>query len=157
MNDTRTTKRSRALLTMRKHDENVARRSQSEALCELQTVESRIAVLNRTLDQYDQAVRDELLTGRATGVFGRYALATGDIRRELARLEDRKQLAATTLLQSEAVLLEAHRARKSADQYHRRIVRMIAARRTAELDKQASAASVPQTGGPYDLLEHRDV
>jgi hypothetical protein len=157
LNDTRTTRRSRALLTMRKHDENVARRSQAETLCDLQAAESRIAVLTNTLGQYDQAARDELQTGAAGGLFARYARATGDIRRELARLEDERRHAATALLQCEGVLLEAHRARKSADEYHRRVVRMIAAKRTAELDNQATAAGSSWSVEPYDSQEQSNV
>ena len=57
----------------------------------------------------------------------------------------------------EAVLLEAHKARKSTDQYHRRLVRMIALRRSTEIDKQATRARSPYAGEPYDLLESPDV
>ena len=124
MNDTRTTKRSRALLTMRRYDENVARKDQAGALCRLQTVESRV---------------------------------TADIRKELARLEDERRLESGILLHCEAALLDAHRARKSADQHHRRVVRMIALKRAAELDNQAGAASSPYADGPYDSLEQTDV
>ncbi|MDP6044490.1 MAG: hypothetical protein QGH94_18165 [Phycisphaerae bacterium] len=142
---------------MRRYDENVARKDQAGALCRLQTVESRIAILNATLGQYDQAARDELLAGGSAGVLGRYARVTADIRKELARLEDERRLESGILLHCEAALLDAHRARKSADQHHRRVVRMIALKRAAELDNQAGAASSPYADGPYDSLEQTDV
>jgi hypothetical protein len=138
-------------------DENAARRSQAGSLCRLQAVESRMAVLNQTLGQYDQASRDELLAGGSAGVFGQYARITADIRKELARLENERRLQNTALLQCEAVLLDAHKARKSADQYHRRLVRMIALRRSAEAGKQAGLARSPYTGEPYNSLESPDV
>ena len=144
-------------MTLRMYDENVARSSQAGALCRLQTAESRIAILGKTLEQYNQAARDGLLTGAGAGVFGRYPRATADIRKELARLEDEKHMANTTLIQCEAILLEAHRARKSADQYHRRVVQMIALKRNAELDNQAAAAGWPCVGEHYDSLENPNV
>jgi len=145
------------LLRIRMHDENVARRSQAGSLCCLQTIESRMVVLNQTLGQYDAAVGEELLTGGSGGVLGQYARITADIRRELARLEDERRLQNRSLLHYEAVLLEAHKARKSAEQYHRRLVRMIALRRSTEIDKQAGLARSPYPGEPYDSLEPPDV
>ena len=112
-----------------------------------------MAVLNQTLGQYDAAAREELLTGGPAGVLGRYARVTADIRKELARLEGERRLQNRTLLQCEGVLLNAHRARKSADQYHRRLVRMIALRRSTEIDKQAALVRSPYPGEPYDSLE----
>ena len=138
---------------MRMQDEDVARVSQAGGLCRLQTIEARMAILNQTLGQYDDAARAELLAGGSTGVFGQYARRTADIRKELARLEGERGLQNRTLLQCEAVLLEAHRARKSADQHHRRLVRMIALRRDAEIDRQAS--HYPRE--PHDSLEHPNV
>ncbi|MDP6636821.1 MAG: hypothetical protein QGG42_18120 [Phycisphaerae bacterium] len=139
------------------HDENVARRSQAGTLCRLQAIETRIAALNQTLGQYDAAARDELLAGGTAGLLGQYARRTADIRKELSRLEDEKQMQNRALLQCEAVLLEAHRARKSADQYHRRLVRMIALRRAAEIDKQVGSGRQVRPGESYELLEHPDV
>lgn len=138
-------------------DEDVARRSQAGGLGRLQAIEGQMAILNQTLDQYDAAARDELLTGGSAGVLAQYARRTADIRKELARLEGERSLQDRTLLQCEAVLLEAHRARKSADQYHRRLVRMIALRRAAEIDKQTSQAHRPYSSEPYDSLEHPNV
>ena len=157
MNDTRTTKRSHVLLRMRMQDEDVARRSQAGSLCRLQAVEGRMAILNQTLGQYDAAARDELLTGGSAGVLGQYARRTADIRKELTRLEGERSLQNRSLLQCEGVLLEAHRARKSADQYHRGLLRMIALKRAAEIDKQTNQARTPYSGEPYDSLEHPDV
>jgi hypothetical protein len=157
VNDTRTTKRSRVLLRMRMQDEDVARISQSDGLGRLQSIEGRMAVLNQTLGQYDQAARDELLTGGSTGMLSQYAKRTSDIRKELTRLEGERSLQNRALLQSEAVLLEAHHARKSADQYHRRLVRMIALKRSAEIDKQSSEAHRSIADDPYDSLEHPNV
>jgi len=142
---------------MRMRDENVARRCQGESLCRLQATESRMAVLNQTLGQYGAAAREGLLSGGPAGVLGRYARITADIRKELARLEGERHLQNRSLLHYEAVLLEAHKARKSADQYHRRLVRMIALRRSTELDKQAGFARSPYPGEPYDSLESPDV
>ena len=142
---------------MRMQDENIARRSQAGSLCCLQAIESRMAVLNQTLGQYDAAARDELLTGGSAGVFGQYARVTADIRKELARLEDERHLQNRSLLHYEAVLLEAHKARKSAEQYHHRLVRMIALRRSTEIDKQAGQARSPYPGELYDSLESPDV
>jgi len=156
VNDARTKKRSRALLTMRMHDENTARRSQAEALCRLQVAESRIAILGRTLEQYDQAAGDELLCGAAGSVLGRFARATADIRKELARVENERRLANEALLASEAVLLDAYRARKSADQHHQRIVRMIALKRASECDQQIASANRPYADGSYNILEQPD-
>jgi hypothetical protein len=152
VNDTRTVKRSRVLLRMRMQDENVARRSYSGSLSRLQAIESRMVVLNQTLGQYDAAARDDLLGGRSAGVFGRYARVTSDIRKELTRLEDEKRVLNRALLQCESVLLDAHRAKKSADQYHRRLVRMIALKHAAEADKQAAV-----TRRPCESLEFPDV
>jgi len=157
LNDTRAIKRSRVLLRMRMQDENTARRSQAESLCRLQVVESRIAVLNQTLGQYDAAAREELLTGGSFGVLRRYARVTADIRRELVRLEDDRRLGSRSLLHYEAILLKAHKARKSADQYHRRLVRMIELRRSTEIDKHAGHARPPYPGEPCDALESTDV
>ncbi len=137
---------------MRMHDENIARKSYSGSLCRLQEIEARMVVLNQTLGQYNAAARDDLLGGRSAGVFGQYARVTSDIRKELTRLEDEKRMQDRALLQSEGVLLGAHRARKSADQYHRRLVRMIALKRTAEADKQ-----VALTRQPGESLEFPDV
>jgi hypothetical protein len=142
---------------MRMQDENNARRSQAGSLCRLQAVEGRMAVLNQTLGQYDAAAREELLAGGSAGVIGQYARVTADIRKELARLEDDRRFANRALLQCEAVLLDAHRARKSADQYHRRLAGMIALKRSTETDKQAGQARSPYPGEPYDSLEHPDV
>ena len=142
---------------MRMQDENIARRSQAESLCSLQATESRIAILNQTLGQYDAAARDELLTGGSAGVLGRYARVTADIRKELTRLEDERHHQNRSLLHYEAVLLEAHKARKSAEQYHLRLVRMIALRRSTEIDAQAGLARSPYPGEPYDSLESPDV
>ena len=142
---------------MRVQDEDVARRSQAGGLGRLQAIEGQMAVLNQTLGQYDAAARDELLTGGSAGVLAQYARRTADIRKELARLEDERNLQNRALLQCEAVLLEAHRTRKSADQYHRRLVRMIALRRAAEIDKQTSQAHRSYSGEPHDSLEHPNV
>jgi hypothetical protein len=142
---------------MRMHDENIARRSQAGGLCCLQAIESRMAVLNQTLGQYDEAAREELLTGGSGSVPGQYARITADIRKELARLEDERRLQGRSLLHYEAVLLEAHKARKSAEQYHLRLVRMIALRRSTEIDAQAGLARSPYPGEPYDSLESPDV
>lgn len=138
-------------------DENAARRSQAGSLCRLQAIESRIAVLNQTLDQYDAASRDELLAGGSAGMLGQYSRVTSDIRKELARLEDERHIANGMLMQCETVLLDAHKARKSADLHHRRLVRMIAIRRLAEADKQVGKARSPYTGEPYNSLESHDV
>ena len=139
------------------HDENIARRSQAGSLCCLQGIESRMGVLNQTLCQYDAVAREELLTGGSGGVLGQYARVTADIRKELARLEDERHLQNRSLLHYEAVLIEAHKARKSTEQYHLRLVRMIALRRSTELDKQAGFARSPYLGEPYDSLESPDV
>ena len=142
---------------MRMHDENIARRSQAGSLCCLQAVETRITVLNQTRGQYDAAAREELLTGGSAGVLGQYARITADIRKELTRLEDERHLENRSLLHYEAVLLEAHKARKSAEQYHRRLVRMIALKRSTEIDRHSGLARSPYPGEPYDSLEFPDV
>jgi hypothetical protein len=157
LNDTRTKKRSRVIMQMRMQDEDVARKSQAGGLCRLQAIEGRMAILNQTLEQYDAAARDELLSGRSSGVLGQYARRTADIRTEHTRLESERSLQNRSLLQCEAVLLEAHRARKSADQYHRRLVRMIALRRAAEIDKQAGEVRGACSDKHYDSLEHPNV
>ena len=90
-------------------------------------------------------------------MLGQYARRTADIRKELARLEGERSLQNRALLQCESVLLEAHQARKSADQYHRRLVRMIALKRAAEMDKQSSDAHRLYADDPYASLEHPNV
>lgn len=142
---------------MRMHDENVARRSHADTLGRLQAIEGRMTVLNRTLGRYDAAARDDLLAGGAGGVLGQYARRTADIRGELSRLEAERRLCNRTLIECEAVLLDAHQARKSADQYHRRLVRMIAMKRAAEIDRQAELARPQRSGELYDSLEHPNV
>lgn len=113
-----------------------------------------MALLQRTLGQYDQASRDELLSGGPAAVLVRYTRAAADIRKELKRLEQERTFQNTALLQCEAVLLEAHRARKSAEQYHRQLVRVTALKRAAEIDKQAGQACWRYPDGPYESLEH---
>jgi flagellar export protein FliJ len=145
------------LMRMRMHDENIARRSCAESLACLQVIEGRVAMLNETLGQYDAAAGETLLSGVSARVLGQYALRTGDIRKELSRLEEQRSMLNQTLQQSEAMLLEAHRARKSADQYHLRLVRMIALKRTAEIDKQTGHAHQAYSSRSNDSWENHDV
>jgi len=116
-----------------------------------------MAILNQTLGQYDAAAGEILLSGAAAGDLSQYALRTADIRKELSRLADQCNLLNQTLEQSEAMLLETHRARKSADQYHLRLVRMIALKRADEIDKQASQAHQAYSSGSDDSWENHDV
>jgi len=123
MDNTRRIKRSRTLLRLRTQAEDTARRQQAGILCRLEAVEGRLDALHHTLAEYDAAVRDDLIAGRRSLVLGQYARRTSDIRGELARLADRKQLLDEALLRGESELIEAHRARKSAQRYHEQLVR----------------------------------
>jgi len=94
-------------------------------------------VLTHTLEEYDTAARDDLLTGRHSLVLGQYARRTSDIRSELARLADTKRLLSDALMRRETELIEAHKARKSAKRYHQQLARTLGAPRPLPIGPQA--------------------
>ncbi|MDP7162725.1 MAG: hypothetical protein QF577_09900 [Phycisphaerae bacterium] len=121
--DSKTTKRSRMLLRVRKRGEDVARRQYGLIVARLRDIEKRLGLMTRALADYDAAARRALMGDGAPTVLGTYRHRTVDIRKAIVCLRGSRTAVSPLFQRCRRDLLEAHKQRQAAEEYHRRVMR----------------------------------
>jgi len=121
--DSKTTKRSRMLLRVRKRAENVARRQYGRIVARLREIENRLGFMTQALADYDAAARGALVGDGAPAVLGAYRRRTVGIRKAIVDLRSSRTAVSPLFQRCRRDLLEAHKQRQAAEEYHRRVMR----------------------------------
>lgn len=142
------------LLRVRSRTEGLARRAFDWTATGLREIDARLAVLERALSDYDDAARRATNSGGDRSVLVGYGRRTGDIRRALKRLRERRRAASRLLGRRRRDLVGAHKLRRASDEYHARTVRGAHARQRREAAKEFDdihAARAAGRGGPVEV------
>jgi len=151
--NTKAEKRSRILLRVRSRTEGRARRAFDRAAAGLREIDARLAVLERALWDYDDAARRATNSGGDRSVLAGYGRRTGDIRRALKRVRERRRAAGRLFGRRRQDLVRAHRLRRASDEYHARIVRAAHARQRREAAKEFDDIHAARTAGGSGPVE----